>query len=281
MKKIALYILLMAFISACTEKVNITLKQNYTRLVVDGSIGNSSSRYQITLTKTADYFYNQPIPRVNNAQVSISDGNAFFQLNETKPGISGIYETDSSFHGVTGKIYTLHITLPEAIGGSSEYIASCKMMDVPKLDSIHVLFHPDYGKDGMWEIKVYAQEPGDEVNYYMFHVYRNDTLLTDSISKVVVTDDKYFNGNYINGLGAVYINNSHYWETLHEGDLITLQMSGITKEYYDFITQVQEAGFNIPFFVGPPANVVGNISSGGIGFFAAYSSSFSSIRIKQ
>ena len=50
-----------------------------------------------------------------------------------------------------------------------------------------------------------------------------------------------------------------------------LQMSGITKEYYNFVQEVQIAGFNIPLFTGPPANVVGNIDNGAIGFFAAYS----------
>jgi hypothetical protein len=50
-------------------------------------------------------------------------------------------------------------------------------------------------------------------------------------------------------------------------------MSGITKEYYDFLYQAQMAGFNIPFFTGPPANVKGNITHGAVGFFAAYSNS--------
>jgi hypothetical protein len=110
----------------------------------------------------------------------------------------------------------------------------------------------------------------------MFNLYRNDTLISDSITKVSVTDDKYINGSYINGAGVFFINNSDSWMKLHPGDKVTLKMSGITKEYYNFITQVQSAGFNIPFFQGPPANVEGNISDGGVGFFAAYSNSYAS-----
>jgi FAD/FMN-containing dehydrogenase len=59
-----------------------------------------------------------------------------------------------------------------------------------------------------------------------------------------------------------------------------IELSAITKEYYDFINQVKQAGFSIPFFSGPPANVVGNISSNGVGFFAAYSSSFAKTIVK-
>jgi hypothetical protein len=187
--------------------------------------------------------------------------------------VSGIYETDSSFAGTIGHTYTLDIRLPQAIDRETHYAATCRLMPVARLDSIQVVFQPDWGKNGFWEIRVFAQEPGDQTNFYMFHYYRNDTLMTDSIWKVFYSDDRYFNGNYINGLTAVYIDNEHPWETIRSGDKVTLQMSGITKEYYDFLYQAQMAGFNIPFFTGPPANVKGNITHGAVGFFAAYSNS--------
>jgi hypothetical protein len=199
---------------------------------------------------------------------------------ETAPGVSGIYETDSAFAGVIGNTYTLNIDLAEEIDEQKSYSSACKMMKVAKLDSIQVVFQDDWGEKGYWEIRLYAQEPGDEVNYYMFHYYRNDTLMTDSIWKVPASDDSFFNGNYINGITAVFINNANYWETLHPGDKVTLQMSGITKEYYEFLFQVQIAGYNIPFFMGPPANVQGNIDNGGIGFFNAYSNSWASTIVK-
>jgi hypothetical protein len=60
-----------------------------------------------------------------------------------------------------------------------------------------------------------------------------------------------------------------------------VQMSSITKEYYNFIQEVQQAGIQIPFFSGPPANVEGNISNGGVGFFAAYSNSFAKVIIPK
>jgi hypothetical protein len=59
-----------------------------------------------------------------------------------------------------------------------------------------------------------------------------------------------------------------------------LQMSGITQEYFNFIDQVRQAGFNIPFFSGPPANVEGNVNPGGVGFFATFSNSFATAVVK-
>ena len=129
-------------------------------------------------------------------------------------------------------------------------------------------------------MKIFAQEPGNEVNYYMFNLYRNGQLMTDTISKVVVSDDKYINGSYITGLGAFYLDNSKPDQRLIPGDIMTLQMSGITKEYYNFVSEVQTAGFNIPFFMGPPANVVGNVTNGGVGFFTAFSNSYATTIVK-
>ena len=280
MKKVVICFVLAITLASCVEKINVDLDPTYVRLVVDGSVSTDTSRYTINLTQTADYFYNAEIPRVVNANVTIYDGDSIITLEETEPGKSGIYEFGSDFHGIVGKIYTLNISLPVEIGGNTHYSSSCELMSVTHLDSTSVVFHEDWGKDGFYEVKIFAQEPGNEINYYMFNLYKNGSLMSDSISKVVVSDDKYINGSYINGLGAFYLNNSNPWEKLFPGDTITLQMSGITKEYFNFVSEVQTAGFNIPFFMGPPANVVGNVNNGGVGFFTAYSNSYASTIVK-
>lgn len=273
-KRIAILLWALAGLASCTEEIDVTLDSTYTRLVVDGSIANDSAKYQVSLSQSADYFLNEPAPRVTGATVRISDGSYLFDLHETSPGLSGIYETDSSFRALTGKFYTLLIDLKEPIAEKSDYQASCLLNPVTNLDSVSALFHPDWGPEGVWTIKLWAQEPGDEVNYYMFNLYRNGKLLTDTITKKVVSDDKYINGSYMNGVDVMYLNHAHKWETIYPGDTIVLQMSGISEAYFNFINQVQQAGYNIPFFTGPPANVTGNISDGGIGFFAAFSNTY-------
>jgi hypothetical protein len=271
-----IYIIIAAGIIAasCTEKINLKLDSTYTRLVVDGHIRSDTGSYTINLTKTSDYFSNAPAPREVNATVTLSDGTNTFHLTETVPGQSGVYQTDPKFAGVRGKNYILHISLAEVIASTTEYTASCNMDSVTKLDSIKAEFNPNFGKDGHWEVKVYAQDPPGRKNYYLMNLYRNNKLWSDTINKVNATDNQFYAGKYINGATAFYINNSHTYETLYPGDTIMVELSAITKEYFDFINQVKQAGFTIPFFSGPPANVVGNISNNGVGFFAAYSSSF-------
>ena len=101
----------------------------------------------------------------------------------------------------------------------------------------------------------------------MFTLYRNGKLLTDTITKKVVSDDKYINGSYMNGVDVMYLNHAHKWETIFPGDTIILQMSGITEEYFNFISQVPPAGYIIPLCTGPPTSVTGNVSDEEIEFF--------------
>jgi len=279
-KNIILSLFIVCFLLSCTEKVDVQLDSTYSRLVVDGSISPEAGTYSVALTSTASYFYNEPAPRVVNADVTLTDGINVYPLRETIPGVTGIYETDSTFSAHIGSIYTLNIDLPDAIGGYKDYQATDQLRDVAKLDSIRPVFHTEWGKEGVWTIQVWAQDPGNEVNYYMFNLYRNGKLLTDTLNKKVITDDALFNGSYIDGIDAMYLNNAHKWETIFPGDTIMIQMSGISKEYFNFIDQVRQAGFNIPFFSGPPANVEGNVNNGAVGFFAAYSNSYAKAVVK-
>ncbi len=140
------------------------------------------------------------MPRVNNATVTLWDGAIAYALNETVPGSSGIYTTDSTFTGRVNKTYTVQIQLPEAISGHTAFDAACYLPPVTHLDSVTYVFHPEYGKEGIWFINLWAQEPGDEVNYYMFNLYRNGKLMTDSIQKKRISDDALINGKYMTGI---------------------------------------------------------------------------------
>jgi hypothetical protein len=275
MNKYLLLIFAVSLITAsCTEKINIKLDSTYTRLVVDGHIKTDTMAYYISLTRTTDYFFNEAAPREVNATVTLSDGTNTFPLTETIPGISGLYATGTGFAGVVGKTYTLHISLAEGIAGNTEYSSSCELNGVTKVDSIQVKFNADQGKSGVWEIDMFAQDPPGKKNYYMINLYRNGKLWTDTINKVNVTDNQFFAGKYINGAGVFRINNSHTWETLHQGDTVMVELSAITVEYYNFLNEVRQAGISIPFFTGPPANITTNINPNGVGFFAAYASSY-------
>lgn len=97
-------------------------------------------------------------------------------------------------------------------------------------------------------------------------------MITDTLFEWYVTDDKYFNGNYLSGATIGYLEQYYANEVLAAGDTVTAEINGIEKEYATFIWDAQtEIWGSNPLFSGPRANIKGNISNGAIGYFAAYS----------
>lgn len=275
MKKIFIILLAVVAFSACTKRIDINLDQQaYARLVVEGAISTDTTTHLVELSQTGDYFENQPPTPVSGASVRIYNDLEEYQLEE-KPANSGRYFTASDVYGTVGRDYHLEILLDEEIGGAKLFEAASHIYPINELDSITLEFY-DWGEAGFYEVQCYVLDP-PTTDYYMFHIYRNGVLVNDTITDVFVVDDILYNGNYTNGIGVGYFNQDQENEKLVPGDIVTLQVSRITKEYTEFLWNVQEeVSYQSPLFSGPPANVNGNISNGAFGAFAAYSSSYAS-----
>ena len=140
------------------------------------------------------------------------------------------------------------------------------------IDSIELEYNARWER---WLVHLYAWEP-PSVNYYLFNGYVNGEIITDSVSRKSVTDDKLYNGNYTGGITVMVL----YKDEISPGDTFTLSLSNITKSYYDFILNVQEEiQPKNPLFSGPPANVISNIDNDAVGYFAAFSSSYASVLV--
>ena len=97
-------------------------------------------------------------------------------------------------------------------------------------------------------------------------------MITDTMNEWIIHDDQLYNGNKTNGLPVGYIDQGDPGEAVVKGDTVGAEIDGIGKAYFDFILNAQsELQGSNPLFGGPPANIKGNISNGGFGFFSAYS----------
>ena len=264
MKKISYIIIAIAIAItvttlSCTEDFDVTLGSTYERVIIQGSISNERKAHQVILSKSADYFSNQQTPRITGATVTISDGDTTFYLTEIS---DGIYETDT-LAGEPGKTYTLDIIIDD-----QSYTSSCYLNYCSPIDSIKIGYY-DYGDideyDNFVVVLLYAQEPATPNNYYLWNVYRNDTLISDTLSAKRLETDMFVNGLYISDYEA-------QWLEVQIGDTVMLEMQSIVEEYYDYFFQVMaETVWDGGPFEGPPANPKGNISNDALGFFLAYS----------
>lgn len=266
---------------SCTERIDIQLDEmKYARLVVEGGISTDTTEHTVKLTKTAGYFDQRPPEPVTGARVIISGSSETYELTEI-PSNSGIYRTSPDAFGKAGEEYHLRIELNEPIGGFKVYEAKSRIFPINTIDSIGLRFHPSWGRNGFWEVKCYVWDPPTE-DYYMFQTLINGRITTDSIKHFFVVNDQFFNGNYSNGIGVNFLDQSLDYEKIQPGDTITLKALRLTKEHAEFIWQVQdEIRYQTPLFSGPPANVKGNISNGAIGFFGGWSVSSASAVVPQ
>ncbi len=278
LKAFAFLFALSAFVSSCTEKIDIKLDEGYTRLIVEGTITTDTTAHTISLSHTTSYYYSEPAPGVTGATVTLSDGEAEITLAETEPGI---YQTPADYYGIPGRTYRLNIILDSPISGEDTYTASSYMFPGVKLDSIKAAYHDDWGEEGFYELQCYVLDP-PSTDFYQFKTYKNGVLITDTLSKVLITDDRFYNGNYTNGIGIGFLDQSKPKEKVATNDRLSVQTSRITEEYFNFVTELQiQSGYQTPLFSGPPANIKGNISNGAVGFFAAYPVSYAHTLVSE
>jgi hypothetical protein len=260
---------------ACTENIQYPLDSTYVRLVVDGAINTDTSVHRVRLKRSGDPLNEDPGSAISKANVTISDGNLTFNLKESE-STPGLYETDSTVFGIPGNTYTLHISNVDVNndGIMEEYSASSFIERINPIDSIQVKSE-SFGDAKGWLINLYGLEIGGGRNFYLMKAYKNGVLLTDSTYECnSFADNTGFEGKYYNGFSVYYLNYSKPDERLVSGDIVTLEMEGITEEYKNFLLGfITEYQPKIPLFSGPSANIPTNIqpSEKAVGFFTAYS----------
>jgi hypothetical protein len=247
---------------SCEEIMDVSFTGDSSKnLVVEGSITTDTLAHRIALSFTGDYFDHPAKEMATGAEVSIYDGDSTFMLHEVS---AGEYYTDTYVHGVAGKTYTLNIKLTNG----RQYTASDKLLPCADFDSIgqspnHQIYDGDYGYDVLF----YGKEPEPLGNNYMYLVYLNNVLYSDTLSEISFVNDEFVNGEYIRDYIVYRIRESDVHPT-YVG--ITLEMHSITREYYDYMSAMMlETVWKGSPWDGPPASVNGNITNGARGYFRA------------
>jgi len=276
-----------SILSSCTEDTTIKTSDSTPVPVIYGTITDHNVRQEIDLSSSTGYFDKSKNKRISNATVALEEDSALvshsYNLTQDSVG-SGVYKTKNAMAGKPCWTYKLTVNMDFNQDGITEtYTADCTMPQRVKLDSINATKQKE-GEYTMYSLNISAQDPANEKNYYLCKYSINDTLY-NKISKYIYFDDTSLNGLYVNNL-AIWnffdISNKSKFSSddiadmvfLSGGEKMYVEVSNITKGYYDFINdcQSQKDGSN-PFFGGPPANISTNISNGARGYFTAYSTS--------
>lgn len=273
--KIGLLVLTSLVVIACEDPIDWNVSNDQIKLVIQGRVTNEFKMHKIELTQTADYFNSDTPAPVEGADVTITDGEAIFQYSESEPGV---YWSEVAFAGEVGKDYSLSINLQSPLGESSIYGATSTLLPPMNVDSLYHIKQPfdDGGgldeevgvlPDSVYILGIFGQEVEEVSNGYLFEVFVNEELETNTIFDVGTFTDDFLEGLYLEDFLV-------YEVGIGEAeDSVTMFMYSLEPDYIAFVQSIilESEGSEPLGLSGPPANVIGNISNGGLGYFYAAS----------
>jgi hypothetical protein len=231
---------------SCEKVIDLDFKDEQTKFVIEGTINKDSLVQTVKISRTLKFNETGAYPVIDNALVSVIDnlGNeATFTL--VSPGV---YQT-INYLGVEGRTYTLTVKIEDEVFTSS----SSMPFQVP-IDSL-TLEEFSFGPTPVFSLVANRIDPAGIKNYYLFNLYRNDTI----VNGVFLQDDQFSDGKEI--LQPIF------GGSYASGDTALLEMVCIDLRVYKYFYTLSVNAGGTGGAV--PANPESNFGSDCLGYFSA------------
>jgi len=292
LKNLIPVILSVSFFS-CEKGVSIKLEPTVSKLVVEATIENNQPPV-VVLSRSLAYF-SEISPAilessfVRNADVFVSDGTKTHKLKEYTIALNSTsffhyYSVDSSdlataFAGQLQKAYTLRI-----VWAGQEYKASTTIPAFTRqIDSLFWKPAPEGNDTSKVALMIRATDKPGLGDYIRYFTRRNSEPFYPGLNSVF--DDQIIDGTTYEieverGVSR-NIDREEGYSFFEKGDTVTLKLSNIDKETFDFWRTMEFSYANIGNPFSTPTKVLGNISNGALGYFGGYASQFRTIIIPR
>ncbi len=258
------------FLNSCREEYDLSPLTTTPQLVVDGQITSEYQPHIVRLRQSGGYLSKGDYPPVSGASVYIKAGSQTLLLHETE---AGVYQTDS-LAGRPETVYTLFIEWNE-----KTYTASDSMGAIPPTFKL-VPFMTEEGRRvfeyrrhqfgfpeaHQWRLIL---EPKDSSQFSNIDL----SLLGQQIGVDVKAPGTYHFTYYthpnieVNGL--MNFEEAHFY-AYRPGRIVTQKRYSLSDNYYTFLRALfMETEWRGSLFASTPANIKGNISQDGLGYFSA------------
>ena len=256
--------------ASCTEEILIDVEEGDTMIGVEAYFSDELKQHETILSYTADFYNRDEISMVKGAMVYITDGVDTIVYHEDMAN-RGHYLTDP-VAGKRNTLYRLCIDIIEPDSDPVHLFAESMLSDnvdcIDSLvikpyngnnDSVPTVF---FGDTIEWLVPYFQSLPDPNITY-MPLIYKNDTLMTDSLTQQMMIPVGGYAGYYINGPEMLEQNKEipiYYFRKsdLRVGDRIRAGLQSIPADYIYFYYSVMMSTSNNPM-MGAPANVTTNI----------------------
>jgi len=249
LKKIILVVIVIIFAS-CSDVVDVEVQEGPKRLVVEASLdwekGTEGNVQTIRLRESIPFF-----STISNTEVA----GASVVVTNVDNGISYIFEDQgngeyltTNFEPVLEQTYSLRIEYNGEVYTATETMT-------PVTDITNVLQGRKEGfDDELLEVHVVFTDPEEEGNNYLFKFQREGDLLPD----LEEGKDEFLNGNEIDWWYEIEEDKDAHIEPFKPGDVVNIEMYGISRAYYDYIKILISQLGGVGLFESTPVDVKGN-----------------------
>jgi hypothetical protein len=269
-----IFLLLPLMFSACIAKFIPAVNEEKEVLVVQGLITDQIETDTIKLSRSLPLGQLSDAIPVSGSKVTISDDNGnSYNLSEIK---TGTYITDvSSFRGVPGRFYTLHITTRGNINLNYESFP-VEMKSVPPIDSLYyeklVVEAPSTNFKGVDACQIYlnTHDPSDNCKFYrwdfsetwefrlLFEVPNHTCWIRENSHSINIKSTAAFDEAKITRLSVNYISNAT--DRLRTRYSILVNQYSLNEDEYNYWEKIS----NVVVQVGGlydliPASIPSNI----------------------
>ena len=277
----------------CEKDINIELKEEEPKLVVEATIENGQPPL-VVLTSSLNYF-DKISPElltgsfVHGADVFVSNGIRTHKLKEYTvslvPGYNlSYYSIDSSnlstaFVGELNKNYSLRI-----VSAGKEYTAVTTIPNITKkIDSIWYKPGPPQLDTNKVIVMVKATDPPGFGDYIRYFTKRNNERFLPGFNSVF--DDLFIDGTtYELQVQAGIDRNTTISDDdffFNKEDTVTFKLSNIDKATYEFWRTMEYSYQSVGNPFSTPIKVTSNIKGNALGYFGGYASQFRTLIIRR
>lgn len=276
MKNIFFILLMLPLFYSCEETILLDVKQVEPALVIESHLTTQKKLHDVKLSLSVDFYFDKQPPPVTDAIVTITDittGRTYeFAHNKSDNELyEGFFISVQSFQGTVGHTYELRVVYDDEV-----YIGQETILPVTEIEQLsyrqNMAVMADPEKEGyFYEVLLNANEPQETDDYYLFKLYRNDSLIFAREADLYFSDDEFF-GERIRDLPLpVFFRN---------GDKATVEMYSITRQAFIYLNDLINNMHNDSgMFSPPPANPRNNLTNGALGYFMASDVSDATVKI--
>ena len=246
MRRISIYIASICFVfSSCTDVIDVEVPFEGTRMVIDASLdwqkGTFGNFQTIKLSKSIPYFDTTTSTEIVGASVTVSndsDGTIVEFVDQN----NGNYTTQS-FRPILNRTYTLEVNY-----NGETFIAKETLKPVVDIKEVNRSTQNGFDKNAI-EVNIYFDDPPVVENYYLTSFQAE----VDLFPALLDVRDEFTDGNEMTVFYEKLEDEDTGEEELQPGDIVDIELYGISKEYYNYIRLLieQNASSGDPFSTVP------------------------------